>query len=75
MTNDLVKRLCEHAEQFGVSHVPNICEKAADRIETLEVALQTLTDKLYADFDGGRKLRRYDIDEARAALAGEKKDG
>ena len=38
MTDDLVKRLREHAEQFGVSHVPNICEEAADRIETLEAA-------------------------------------
>ncbi len=39
MGDDLVKRLREHAEQFGVSHVPNICDEAADRIEQLEAAL------------------------------------
>ena len=38
MTNDLVKRLREYADMFGVRHVPNICDEAADRIETLEAA-------------------------------------
>jgi len=36
----------------------------------LRAALISLTNKAYNDFDGGRKLRRGDIDKARAALGG-----
>lgn len=42
-----------------------------ERIKQLEDALQTLTTKAYADFDGGRKLRRSDIAKAQDVL-GEK---
>jgi hypothetical protein len=42
VSDDLVKRLREHAEQFGVSHAPNICDAAADRIEKLEAMLETV---------------------------------
>ncbi len=39
MSDDLVKRLRDYAEQWKVSTFPNIADEAADRIEALEAAL------------------------------------
>jgi hypothetical protein len=38
------------------------------RVKELEAALNRLTTRLYEDLDGGRKLRRGEVDKARAAL-------
>jgi hypothetical protein len=39
------------------------------RVKELEAALNRLTTRLYEDLDGGRKLRRGEVDKARAALS------
>lgn len=76
---DLVKRLRSvewdaATESWMPRKTVNMLQtEAADRIEQLKAALRTLTTKLYADLDGGRKIRRYDVDRAAAAL-GEKED-
>jgi len=44
MTDDLVKRLRDYAEQWKVSTFPNIADEAADRIEALEKALRLGVD-------------------------------
>ena len=44
MTDDLVKRLRDYAEQWKVSTFPNIADEAADRIEALEAALTPSSD-------------------------------
>jgi predicted RNase H-like nuclease (RuvC/YqgF family) len=45
------------------------------RVEELEAALNRLTTRLYEDLDGGRKLRRGEVDKARAALTQPAKGG
>jgi hypothetical protein len=79
--DDLVSRLREHAEQFGVSHVPNICDAAADRIEALEAALRLgidMRDKQKAYFKDRSKENLIASKQAEAAFdraaLGEKKD-
>ena len=44
MTDDLVKRLRDYAEQWKVSTFPNIADEAADRIEELEKALHEMLE-------------------------------
>jgi len=67
MTDDLVKRLRDYAEQWKVSTFPNIADEAADRIEALEAALRYYAKEYENPFGGDDSL------VARAAL-GEKKD-
>lgn len=82
MTDNLVKQLREYAEQYGVSHVPNICDAAADRIEALEAALDVIASNnglaLSWMSTAPMPMERYRdncyemMNIARAALAGEK---
>ncbi len=76
MTDDLVKRLRDYAEQWKVSTFPNIADEAADRIEALEKALDELLTYQVALEAAARNvgdLARI-MQKHRAAL-GEKKDG
>ena len=71
---ELKKRLMEASRvQVVPNHIKLDLLNAHQQIVSLEKALRTLTTKLYADLDGGRKIRRYDVDKAAVAL-GEKKD-
>ncbi len=72
MTDDLVKRLRDYAEQWKVSTFPNIADEAADRIEQLEAALRMLIEAHENDWHP-MKVNGAEWFTARAAL-GEKKD-
>jgi hypothetical protein len=72
MTDDLVKRMRKRAEFTG-PYSP-LWDEAADRIEQLEAALKKICDgPRDADKSYPELLAEVRI-EARAALAGEKKD-
>lgn len=44
-------------------------ERLTARVKELEEGLGKLTARLYEDLDGGRKLRRAEVDKARALLS------
>ncbi len=47
-------------------------EECRRDVERVSAALEDLTQKAYKDLDGGRKLRRGDVDRACAVLKGKK---
>ena len=82
MTDDLVKRLRDYAEQWKVSTFPNIADEAADRIEALEKALRLgvdMREKQKTYFKDRSKENLIASKQAetafdRAALGGKKDD-
>jgi hypothetical protein len=81
MTDDLVKRLRLAVNELYGTHPCGLMNDAADRIEQLEAALSEAIEDIehWGGYAGEYFQDKWDlkgsIAKARAALAGEKKDG